>query len=119
MTERIDIKTGRGKLGELVDRAAQGEQIIFTKRGRDMALLVALDHNPTIEYLDYIQKIHDNEPGTGAKRKRLVPEHESRPLADFEVSDTPPNPYTVIDGPASAKAKQAARDALLNASRKK
>lgn len=39
---RVDIKTGRAQLGALAERAAKGESIILTKRGKDMAIIAPL-----------------------------------------------------------------------------
>ena len=40
MAERIEISAARGRLKELTDRAAMGEEIILTRYNRDVARLM-------------------------------------------------------------------------------
>ena len=42
----VSLKHARQQLGELVDAAAHGEQVVITRRGRRVARLVAIDASP-------------------------------------------------------------------------
>ena len=78
----VGIRELKAKLSEYVNRAANGEQIVVTDRGRPVARLVGLDRPSTIE--------RGIEEGwiTPASRTRLQPAQRFRaPRSTADVLD--------------------------------
>ena len=42
MSETVDIEDAKARLSQLVDRAANGEEVVITRNGRPVARLVGL-----------------------------------------------------------------------------
>jgi len=68
MSKPVNIYEAKTRLSELVDRAAEGEEIVIAKAGRPVARLVPL-------------RVRERQPGRGAG-KIIIPPDFDDPLPD-------------------------------------